>query len=168
MSNFNIEISNLTEVEVNQETIKEIITQVLKEEKRKKEGLSVAFIGAVRMRKLNKKYRNKNRTTDVLAFPENEVEFGKFQIKGLKRTKTLGEIVVCLRQVKKNSHRLKTPFEEEIARVLIHGTLHLLGYDHEKGSQEAIKMKEKEEKYLNKIKTIIPSSISQTSISQKF
>ncbi len=155
MSNFNIEINNLTTAEINQEAIKEIINRILEWEKKGKKNLSMAFIGTNRIRKLNKKYRHKNRVTDVLTFSENEVDFGKFQIKGLKRTKTLGEIVVCLRQIKKNSQHLKILFEEELARVLIHGTLHLLGYDHEKSNEEAIKMKEKEEKYLNQVKTLI-------------
>ena len=76
--------------------------------------------------------------TDVLAFPNKNLG--------------LGEIVVCLREVKKNAKRYNSTFEKELARVLIHGILHLLGYNHEKNTIEAKKMKEKEESYSNLIK----------------
>jgi len=60
----------------------------------------------------------------------------------------LGEIVICLREVKKNAKRFSLIFEKELARVLIHGILHLLGYNHEKSEKEAEKMRKKEEYYL--------------------
>lgn len=142
-----IEINNLTEIEINQDFIKKIVKEVLKKEK--KEGnISIAFIGPGRMRKLNKKYRGRNRVTDVLSFPEIEVSFEKFFKTELKKTKSLGEIVICLRAVKKSSQELNIPFERELIRVLVHGILHLLGYDHERPEKEAEIMKEKEEKYL--------------------
>lgn len=149
MSNFEIEINNLTKIEINQKNLKRIAIEVLKKEKNRNKNFSIAFIGANRMRKLNKEYRNKNRVTDILAFPENEIEFGKSYPKRLKKTRNLGEIVICLREIKKNSKRLKISFKEELNRVLIHGILHLLGYDHEKEIKEVLKMKMKEEKYLN-------------------
>jgi len=62
----------------------------------------------------------------------------------------LGEIVICLREIKKSSTRLGVPFEKELGRIFIHGILHLLGYDHiqEADKEEMIK---KEDYYLNKI-----------------
>ena len=143
-----IEINNLTEVEINQDFIKKIVREVLKKEK--KEGnISIAFIGPGRMRKLNKKYRGKNRVTDVLSFPEIKVSFEKFFKEELKKTKSLGEIVVCLRAVKKSSQELNIPFEKELTRVLVHGILHLLGYAHEESEKETEKMREREEFLLN-------------------
>lgn len=127
-----IEVNNLTTSKIDESFVKRIAKSVLKEEK--KEGnLSVAFIGQGRMRKLNKKYRKKNRVTDVLAFED------------------LNEIVICLREVKKNAKRFNSSFEKELARILIHGILHLLGYNHEKSEKEGKKMREKEEYYLQKI-----------------
>lgn len=125
-----IEINNLTEQKVNQKLIKESLEKVLKKEK-KKGDLSIAFIGPARMRKLNKKYRKKNRVTDVLAFPNSSVEFKKFFIGDLKKTSDLGEIVVCLREVKKNCRKFNNKFEDELIKVLTHGLLHILGYSHE-------------------------------------
>ena len=130
-----IEINNLTTVPLNEEFLKKISSKVLEKENRGIADLSIVLVGQGRIRALNKKYRGKNRVTDVLAFPGNG----------------LGEIVICLREVKKNAKRFNLVFEKELARVLIHGILHLLGYDHEKSEIEAKKMKEKEEYYLSQI-----------------
>ncbi|MDI6882959.1 MAG: rRNA maturation RNase YbeY [Patescibacteria group bacterium] len=167
-----VEINNLTKVEIDQNFLKKLAQKVLKIEK--KEGnLSFVFLGQGRMRKLNKKYLGKNRVTDVLAFPALKVPFERFKIGEIKKTKDLGEVVICLREVKKNAKRF-TPleitgtgkkhkesksltgfnfsFEKELARVLIHGILHLLGYEHEKSKEGEKKMKEREEYYLKKFK----------------
>ena len=142
-----IEINNLTAIEINQDFVKKVVEGVLKKEK--KEGnVSIAFIGPGRMKKLNKKYRRKNRITDILSFPELELSFEKFFKEKLKKTENLGEIVICLRAVKKSARQLNIPFETELKRVLIHGILHLLGYRDEKSEKEAKKMEEKEENYL--------------------
>jgi len=119
-----IEINNLTTVSIDEEFLKKVAEKVLEGEKAKGE-LSIALVGQGRIRELNKKYRGKNRVTDVLAFPSNG----------------LGEIVICLREVKKNAKRFGSSFEKELATCLIHGILHLLGYDHEK-------MEEKQKYYL--------------------
>lgn len=131
-----IEINNLTAIGIKKEFFKKIAKIVLEGEKQTKKELSIALVGQGRIRELNKRYRDKNRATDVLAFPGD----------GLR------EIVICLREVKKNAKRFGSTFEKELARVLIHGVLHLLGYDHEKDKQLAEKMKEKEEYYLLQLK----------------
>ena len=122
-----IEINNLTASSVDEEFLKGVAKKVLKGEKKKEIDLSIAFVGEARMRKLNKKYRGKNKVTDVLSFG-NE----------------LNEIVICLREVKKNAKKYNSTFKKELARVLIHAILHLLGYEHEK-------MQEKEEYYAKAI-----------------
>ena len=131
-----IEINNLTTVQVDEEFLKKICQKVLEKENKKDIELSIALVGQGRMRKLNKKYRKKNKVTDVLSFQYNNS----------------GEIAVCLREVKKNAKKTNIIFEEELARVLLHGLLHLLGYDHEKSKIEAEKMREKEESYLLEIR----------------
>ena len=86
----------------------------------------------------------------MLAFPESKILFEKYQIKALQKTKGLGEIVICLREVLKNSRKLEASFNKELSRILIHGLLHLLGYEHEKGEKSAKIMEEKQEQYLLK------------------
>ena len=146
-----IEVNNLTTIQIDEEFFKKIAQKVLKSEKQENKNLSIALVGQGRIRELNKKYRGKNRVTDVLAFPNRELG--------------LGEIVICLREVKKNVKRfsvveetkvssspslisVRSVFEKELAQVLIHGILHLLGYDHEKGDAQAKKMEEKQNYYL--------------------
>lgn len=137
-----IEINNLTTVKIEEEFLKRVAKKVLQGENRKEDHLSIALVGQGRIRALNKKYLRKNRVTDVLTFGESQ----KFPILPKKELK-LGEIVICLREVKKNAKRFGSAFEKELARVLIHGILHLLGYDHEKNKMGAEKMRKKEEYY---------------------
>jgi probable rRNA maturation factor len=129
-----IEINNLTTVRIEEEFLKKVAQKVLESEKEGNKNLSIALVGQGRIRELNKRYRGKNRATDVLTFPNKEIG--------------LGEIVICLREVKKNTKRFSSAFEKELARVSIHGILHLLGYDHEKSETEAKKMEEKQNYYL--------------------
>jgi len=124
-----IEINNLTASKVDEEFLKGVVKKILKSENRKEMNLSVVFVGEGRMRKLNKKYRKKNKVTDVLSFGQG-----------------LNEIVICLREIKKNAKIYNSTFKKELARVLIHAILHLLGYEHGE------KMEEKQEFYLNLLK----------------
>lgn len=145
-----IEINNLTTVSINEDSLKRIVKKVLKGEGIEKEvELSIALIGPARMKKINKQYRGKNRATDVLSFPESKIELKKFKIGPIQKSKSLGEIIICLREIRKNAKRYKSGFKNEFDRVLIHGILHLLGYDHEKSEKEAKKMEEKENHYLS-------------------
>lgn len=146
-----IEINNLTTNPIDEEFLKRIAKKVLEEEKKERSDLSIALIGQGRMRKLNKKYLGKNRVTDVLAFPESKVLLEKFKIGPAQKFQGLGEIVICLREVKKNARRFKSTFEKELATCLIHGILHLLGYDHEISEEKAKEMEKRQEYYLSKI-----------------
>ena len=128
-----VEVNNLTKSLIKEGFIKKIAKKVLIGENKKKKVLSVVLVGSSKIRELNKRYRKKDKVTDVLSFQYDES----------------GEIVICLPQVRKNAKKLKTSFEQEFGRVLIHGLLHLLGYDHEvKDKLKAKKMQEKEEYYL--------------------
>lgn len=146
-----IEINNLTTISFDEEFLRKIAQKVLEGEEKKGTVLSIALLGPGRIRQINKRYRGKNRVTDVLAFPETKILKEKFNVGPLQKIEGLGEIVICLREVKKNARRFGSTFEKELTRVLIHGILHLLGYDHEKSEKEAEKMREKEEYYLSQI-----------------
>jgi probable rRNA maturation factor len=80
--------------------------------------VSVLFCGDARMRSLNARFRRKDKTTDVLAFPA--------PAGGL-----LGDIVVSVPYAKRQARRRGEPASRELDRLLLHGFLHLLGYDHE-------------------------------------
>jgi len=143
-----VEINNLTTNPVDEDFFKKVAKKVLEGEKKNGVDISIALVGQGRIRELNKKYRSKNRVTDVLSFPDSKALLDKFKVGPLQKVQGLGEVVICLREIKKNAKKYNSTFEKELARVLIHGILHLLGYDHEKGEAEAKKMREKEENYL--------------------
>lgn len=82
--------------------------------------VSVLFCGDARMRTLNRRYRRRDSSTDVLAFPAGETEGG-----------LLGDIVVSVPYAARQARRRREPLSREIDRLLVHGFLHLLGYDHE-------------------------------------
>ncbi len=139
-----LEITNLTQNIIDEKFFQEIAAYVLSKEK--KQGLiSLVLVGPGRIKKLNRQYRKKNKVTDVLSFPAKAEVFVPKDDKNF-----LGEIVICLRVVKKTSRRENIPFEEELARVFIHGILHILGYDHLKPEEEKV-MIAKQEKYLEEI-----------------
>ena len=143
-----IEINNLTTAPIDEKFLERICQKVLEEENRKKADLSIALVGPGRIKNLNRKYRKKNRVTDVLSFPEDKTLLKKFKDFPSQATQNLGEIVICLREVKKNAKIFREDFKTELMKVLIHGILHLLGYNHEKSKTAAKKMEEKENYYL--------------------
>lgn len=104
-----IEVNNLTTNSVDEEFLKKVAGKVLRGEKEGKRDLSIALVEQARIRELNKKYRRKNRVTDVLSFQYN----------------SSGEIAICLSEVKKNAKKFKSTFNEELARVLTHGIKNL-------------------------------------------
>ncbi len=100
--------------------------------------LSVAIVSDKEMIKLNKQYRKRNKTTDVLAF-----DYGR-QFGGQ------GEIIICLPQAKKQAKQLKHSLKKELAILLVHGILHLAGYRDEKKKEHDIMMRE-QDKILTKL-----------------
>jgi probable rRNA maturation factor len=100
--------------------------------------LGVLIIDDARMRQLNARYRGIDRPTDVLAFAMREGPFADLQ------PQVLGDVVLsaetALRQARARRHSLT----EELTRLLIHGTLHTLGYDHEVSPTDARLMRAKE------------------------
>jgi probable rRNA maturation factor len=124
-----MEVNNLTDFEVDTNLLRKAVNVVLKGEKEKKKEISIAIVGAEKMKELSRIYRHKDYATDVLSFFYNEKDF-------------LGEIIICPEKIEKDED-----FTKEICRVTIHGTLHLLGYDHENDKEEE-GMKKKQEDYL--------------------
>jgi len=114
---------------VSKDFLKKIAEKVLKLEKSKLD-LSIALVDSSEIRKLNKKYRKKDKPTDVLSFGED-----------------MNQIVISTDEVKKNGQ----DFKKELTRVIIHGILHLLGYEHEKGGKKEKEMLSLQEEYLLKI-----------------
>jgi len=113
-----IEINNLTVKRIDKNFLKSIAQRVLKEEKHKKINLSIALVGKKKIKTINKRFRGKDEVTDVLSFGEG-----------------VNEIIICPAVVKT---------KKELALILIHGILHLLGYEH------GPEMEKKQKDYLSK------------------
>ncbi len=97
--------------------------------------LSVLFVGDRAMRRLNRTYRGKDRTTDVLSFPFREGAFATLH------AHVLGDIVISLPAAARQARAAGEPLIREVDRLLIHGLLHLLGYDHEQGGSQERSMR---------------------------
>ncbi len=110
--------------------VRGILTKTLKAE-RSTMSLNVLVTGDRQIRKINQRYLKHDYVTDVLSFPT-------------------GDIVVSVDFAKRYAKSLKLPFKEEMARYLVHGTLHLLGYD-DKRKADHKKMHARQESILKRI-----------------
>ena len=101
--------------------------------------------GNKEIKKLNKKFRNKNKVTDVLSFPFHSKTSLQSIFKNEKEI-YLGDIIINLNKIKNKN--IKTSFNEEFDRLWIHGLVHLFGYKHKK-DKDFEKMNRMEKRYFN-------------------
>jgi probable rRNA maturation factor len=99
--------------------------------------LSVSLVRDGEIRELNRRYRGHDRATDVLAFALREGEFGA--VGG-----ALGDVVISLDTARRQALEHRGRLTDEVDRLLVHGILHLAGYDHEVSAREARRMQRKE------------------------
>ncbi len=93
--------------------------------------ISLSFVGDPKIHELNRSYRKKDKPTDVLSFPTvTPKDYGELAIDEVQYS--LGDIVVSLDTAAVQSRRYGWSLGEELIRLLLHGVLHLLGYDHER------------------------------------
>lgn len=108
--------------------------------------VAVVMVGTERMRKMNRKWRKVNKPTDVLAFP-----LPGPRPKGYTSI-LLGDVFICPMIVRKKAAREGLSEHAQMRWSLVHGLLHLAGYDHERSAVAAEKMAEMEQRILNKLK----------------
>ena len=127
---------NVSSKPVSPAWIKGLSTLVLKQVKgasfEKRSELSVVLTGDGEVKKLNRRYRKKDKTTDVLSFPLLE---GK-RLKTVKGSIPLGDVVISIPQTRRQARQQGKDFRQELALLLTHGILHLLGYDHGTRAEE--------------------------------
>ena len=124
--------------------LRRVIAKVLKKEKKSDSEIEIIFLSRRQIEKLNFNYRKKKKPTDVLSFGQAD-QFPS------ESKNYLGELVVCLPCIKNNAKKFKESLKKELARVLIHGILHLLGYNHGKVGKDFKIMTAKQEKYLSSL-----------------
>ena len=105
--------------------------------------LSLALIGNPEMQRLNAKYRRKNYPTDVLSFPIEETF--------LSTRRQLGDVVISVEKAREQAEERGRTHRHEMVTLLIHGIVHLLGYDHERSAWDARVMKRLENKLFRQL-----------------
>jgi probable rRNA maturation factor len=88
-------------------------------------GATVAFVGDRAIRRLNREFRGRDAVTDVLSFPSGEDDHSLSD-----EYRSLGDVVIAVPQAERQAEENNLTFDEEIAQLILHGLLHLHGYDH--------------------------------------
>ena len=140
-----VEINNTTRNKIDKKLVKRVTELFLKQNKLLKKEVSIAFVGDRKIKSLNRLYRKKDQVTDVLAF---EGEDDPWSSTG---TSFLGEIIICYEQIKRQAERFSGSIDKELVFILVHGLLHLLGYQ-DKTELDKRKMKRAGEKFIKTIK----------------
>ena len=125
-------------------TFKKILNQTIKITKKKPKDFFINFVNENEIREINKKYRKKDKITDVISF--------RFDDNGMFNP-IQGEMYICIEQAIRQANEYNHSFKREICFLFLHGLLHLLGYDHIKKDDEKI-MFDLQEVILNKLEII--------------
>tara|TARA_B100001250_G_scaffold364114_1_gene343907 strand:+ start:3479 stop:3916 length:438 start_codon:yes stop_codon:yes gene_type:complete len=137
MINVQIEIdSKIVDPKINQ--ISRLVSEVMKSESRADAEIQLIFTNDNVLSDLKKKYFNQDHFTDVIAFRLNDYNENKVE----------GEVYISVPQVEKNAKKYDQSFDKELARIIIHGSLHLLDYK-DGLPDEKLQMTKKEDHYLN-------------------
>ena len=120
--------------------------------------VSVIFLDNEEIAKLNEQYRGKPTPTDVLSFPLGEDNH--YDINQETGAAMLGDIVISMERAMEQAEMYGHSLQREVAFLTVHSMFHLLGYDHEAGGIEAVRMREKEEATL--IQLGLPRTVSYT------
>jgi len=107
-----------------------LVNQILERIGRKESSTTIAFVSDNRIRELNRRYRGLDKTTDVLSFPAGSFPASKDEVV------ELGDIAVSVERARAQARQNGLTFEREIAQLILHGLLHLSGYDHETDNGE--------------------------------
>jgi probable rRNA maturation factor len=132
-------------VRVKMRALRHFLAKVIQELELHKESVAIRLINDTEMARLNRQYRNKQRTTDVLSFPAEKRRHPsslKSSVRKL-RGSFLGDIAISPVVARRNARTFGRRLEDELRILTLHGVLHLLGYDHEtdRGEMSRIEMR---------------------------
>ena len=129
------------------EILEQVFILVSNSEGLKDANINLSFISSKEMQSLNKQYRGLDKDTNVLSFENQDIS--------REHTKNIGDIAICYPYVVDEAKKENKELDNHITHMFIHGTLHILGYDHENES-EANNMELKEIELLSKFNIINP------------
>lgn len=135
------------------ESLEQVFILVSNSEGLKDANINLSFISSKEMQSLNKQYRGLDKDTNVLSFENQDIS--------REHTKNIGDIAICYPYVVDEAKKENKELDNHITHMFIHGTLHILGYDHENES-EANNMELKEIELLSKFNIINPYKIWMT------
>ena len=136
-------ISNLFGYEKDYKYLNKIIKSTLKHEDAKNSIFSIVFVDEETIQDLNRKYRNIDKVTDVLSFAFEDIDKVEYN-----KCRFLGEIYICIPRMKEQAIDYGHSEDRELGFLVVHGLLHLLGYDHMNIEDEKV-MFSKQELILN-------------------
>ena len=122
--------------------LNKIVSTILDQEKMSDCVINLRLLNDKQMKKLNMQFRQKDKTTNVLSFPNDDIS--------VKQTKNIGDIAISVEYVKEEAKKEGKTFDDHIIHMLAHGVYHILGYDHE-NNENAVIMENKEIQTLKKI-----------------
>ena len=129
------------------ESLEQVFILVSNSEGLEDANINLSFISSKEMQSLNKQYRGLDKDTNVLSFENQDIS--------REHTKNIGDIAICYPYVVDEAKKENKELDNHITHMFIHGTLHILGYDHENES-EANNMELKEIELLSKFNIINP------------
>ena len=122
--------------------LNKVVSTILDQEKMSDCVINLRLLNDKEMKKLNMQFRQKDKTTNVLSFPNDDIS--------VKQTKNIGDIAISVEYVKAEAKKEGKTFDDHIIHMLAHGVYHILGYDHE-NNEIAVIMENKEIQTLKKI-----------------
>lgn len=132
-----IEINNQADYKIDLKLVRKVVSAFYRVYRiNNNQEISLAFVGDAEMKKINNTYRGLNQATDVLSFAGDG---------------DLGEIIIDYDQIKRQAANFKNSGPEELIFILVHGLLHLIGYD-DKTEQERLEMIRLGEEFIRKLK----------------
>ena len=130
---------------IDEEKWRDLAINTLKAEGVQAGELNLIFVDSQNIQQLNKTYLGKSEPTDVLAFP-----LDSFDVSTTDTPLLLGDVVICPEMAMENAKAQNKTLEEEIALLVLHGVLHILGYDHAEPNEKAV-MKKREKQLLSEL-----------------
>ena len=122
--------------------LNKVVSTILDQESMSNCVINLRLLNDKEMKKLNMQFRQKDKTTNVLSFPNDDIS--------VKQTKNIGDIAISVEYVKAEAKKEGKTFDDHIIHMLAHGVYHILGYDHE-NNENAVIMENKEVQTLKKI-----------------
>lgn len=141
-------ISRVRFVRFNHRRIARFVSTVLSSIGESSSELSLTFVGDRRMQHLNYQYRRKDCATDVLAFAARDVRIPRCEH---LTQRFLGDVVIAAPTAMRQARQEHRSLDEEVAALIVHGVLHLCGYDHEQSASEARRMFRREHLILRQL-----------------